>query len=80
MRTLQTPEVPCWLTHSDKPTRKLAHTLCLLGLPGGGKALVDTMLPNHVIAEGITAERIPDSPAQQAAFETAFRENVTDKS
>ena len=60
MRSLLTPEVPCWLTWSDKVTRKLPWTLAVLGLPGGGKAVVDTSLPNRIVAEAIRRGRIPE--------------------
>lgn len=60
MRSLLTPEMPCWLAHHDNPKRKLAWTLTLLGLPGGGIAVVDTMLPNRVVEEGIRTGRIPE--------------------
>lgn len=60
MRTLQTPGVPCWISDSNNPKRKLRYTLIYLSLPKGGKALVDTMLPNRIVADAITKGAIPE--------------------
>jgi len=58
MRTLLTPGVPARLVRSASPTRKLPATLTLLGLPRRRWAVVDTMLPNRLIAEAIREDRI----------------------
>lgn len=60
MRSLQTPEVEAWLTPASDPGRKLRWTLTLLGTPGGGLALVDTGLPNRLVAEGVVAGTVPE--------------------
>ncbi len=69
MRTLLEDGADAWLRHSDDPKRKLAWTLVLLGVPGG-LALVDTSLPNTIVAEGITAGLVPSL----AGYETLRRE------
>lgn len=53
MRSLLTPETPCWLAHHPGGTRRLRWTLTLLQVSGSGWAVVDTQLPNGVVAEGI---------------------------
>lgn len=58
MRTLLEEGAPAWLRHSTDPKRKLAYTLVLLGVPGG-RALVDTSLPNRIVAEAIEEGTIP---------------------
>jgi len=60
MATLLTPGMDAWLRPATNPARKLPFTLTLLGLPAGGLALVDTGLPNAVVAEGIAAGAIPE--------------------
>jgi len=59
MRTLQTTGVDAWLTPAADPQRKLRWTLTLLGTPDGGLALVDTGLPNRLVAEAVAAGRVP---------------------
>lgn len=58
MRTLLNPDVPARLVRSASPSRKLPATLTLLGLPRRRWAVVDTMLPNRLIAEAIREDRI----------------------
>jgi sugar fermentation stimulation protein A len=60
MATLLHAGSDAWLTRVDSPTRKLAYTLTLLGLPGGAAALVDTALPNKIVAEGILAGKVAE--------------------
>jgi len=55
MKTLLAEGVEAWFRTSDDPRRKLAHSLVLLGVPGG-VALVDTALPNRIVAEALEAE------------------------
>lgn len=59
MATLLNPGLPAWLRHDPKPTRKLPWTLVLLGTPAGGLAVVDTQLPNAMVAEGVQQGAIP---------------------
>ncbi|MFW5828763.1 MAG: DNA/RNA nuclease SfsA, partial [Planctomycetota bacterium] len=60
MRSLLTPEMPCWIRDDSRPTRKLSHTLVLLGTPGGSLAVVDTLLPNRLVAQAIGKGSIPE--------------------
>lgn len=60
MATLLNPGCSAWLRHDPSPKRKLAYTLVLLATPQGGLAVVDTMLPNRVVYEGVVAGHIPE--------------------
>lgn len=60
MRSLLTSEVDAWLAPARDPQRRLRWTLVLLATPDGGLAVVDTGLPNQVVAEGIATGRIPE--------------------
>lgn len=61
MKTLDNPGVEAWLTPHDNPKRKLPWTLTLLGLPEqAGLALVDTALPNRLVADAISDGRVPE--------------------
>jgi sugar fermentation stimulation protein A len=59
MLGLKTPGLPCWLSRSDDPRRKLAHTLELVEVDG---ALVgiNTMHPNRIAAEAIAEGLVPE--------------------
>ena len=52
------PDAPVQLSHSSNPRRKLPWTLERVDM-GGGWVGVNTARPNAVMAEGITAGRIP---------------------
>ncbi len=65
MRTLLNPQAKAWLRHDQAPHRKLAWTLTLLGVPGGGLALVDTALPNRIVEEGVKGRRIVELEGYQ---------------
>ena len=63
MATLLHPGVDAWLAPATDPARKLRWTLVLLGLPGGGLALVDTGMPNRIVHDGIVAGLVGASAA-----------------
>lgn len=55
MRTLLSPGLDAWLQPAVDPKRKLRWTLTLLGTADGGLALVDTGVPNRLVAEAVAA-------------------------
>lgn len=54
------PGLGVWLSKSDDPKRKLAHTLEMVETTDGGLAGVNTMLPNRLVAEALAADAVPE--------------------
>jgi sugar fermentation stimulation protein A len=60
MLGLNVEGLTCWISRSDDPKRKLAHTLEMVETDGGAPTVVNTLLPNRLVAEALTADLIPE--------------------
>lgn len=60
MLGVNTPGLKVWLSRSDDPKRKLAHTLELVETAQGALTGVNTLHPNRIVAEALAEHAIPE--------------------
>lgn len=60
MLGVNTPGLRVWVSRSEDPKRKLAHTLELVETAEGALTGVNTLHPNRIIAEALAAGSIPE--------------------
>ena len=60
MLGLNTPGLGVWVSAADGAKRKLAWTLEMVEADGGALTVVNTLLPNRLVAEALAADAIPE--------------------
>jgi sugar fermentation stimulation protein A len=60
------PGTRIWLSRSNNPARKYAHTWHLAEKPGTGLVGIDTSLPNRIAEEAIRNNALPELGGQEA--------------
>lgn len=60
MLGLSAPGLACWVSRSDDPKRKLAHTLELVRTDGGALVGVNTGRANRLVAEALAGGAVPE--------------------
>ena len=60
MLGLNAEGLTCWISRSDDPKRKLAHTLEMVEADGEALTVVNTLLPNRLVAEALAADAVPE--------------------
>jgi sugar fermentation stimulation protein A len=60
MRGVGLPDRPAWITDSGNPARKLRHTLEVIEVADGVRALVNTHRPNRLAAEALRAGAVAE--------------------
>jgi len=75
MMGLKDPGVTVWVSRSDDPKRKLAHSWEVVEVEGGILAGINTNRPNKLVAEALAAEAIPELTGYHVKPEVKYREN-----
>jgi len=71
---LKDPGITVWVSRSDNPKRKLAHTLEVVEVAGGQLAGINTNRPNKLVAEALAAAAIPGLTGYDVRAEVKYRE------
>jgi len=72
---LKDPGVTVWVSKSNDPKRKLAHSWEIVEIDGGILAGINTNRPNKLVAEALAADAIPELMGYAAKPEVKYREN-----
>jgi len=75
MLGLKDPGVTVWVSRSDDPKRKLAHSWEVVEIEGGILAGINTNRPNKLVAEALAADAIPELAGYNVRPEVKYREN-----
>jgi len=75
MLGLKDPGATVWVSRSDDPKRKLAHSWEVIEIEGGVLAGINTNRPNKLVAEALAAKKIPELIGYSVKSEVKYREN-----